>query len=283
MELGGRDFIMSKRSKRRKRKNKNNHFIISIISAFVLLGLILYGANTEVLENEFINRTNTDITLKETQEEVRTTTSAEFVTTNDLRVYFIDVGQADSILVMNGNESMLIDAGNNEDGEDVVSFIQEKGVEKLNYVIGTHPHEDHIGGLDDVINNIDVENVYMPKIETTTKTFEDVLDAISNKNLKVTAPTKGQTFNVGEAECEIMTDSILDKNNLNLSSIVIRLTFGNNSFLFMGDAETNNEETRDWPKTDVLKVGHHRFEYEYKCEFSKSSFTTICCYHGGKR
>lgn len=261
MELGGRDFIMSKR---RKRKNKNNHFIISIISAFVLLGLILYGANTEVLENEFINRTNTDITLKETQEEVQATTSSEFITTNDLRVYFIDVGQADSILVINGNESMLIDAGNNEDGEDVVSFIQEKGVEKLNYVIGTHPHEDHIGGLDDVINNIDVENVYMPKIETTTKTFEDVLDAISNKNLKVTAPTKGQTFNIGEAECEIMTESILDKNNLNLSSIVIRLTFGNNSFLFMGDAEIKNEETRDWPKTDVLKVGHHRFKYEYE-------------------
>ncbi len=97
----------------------------------------------------------------------------------------------------------------------------------------------------------------MPKIETTTKTFEDVLDAISNKNLKVTTPTKGQTFKVGEANCEIMTDSILDKENLNLSSIIIRLTFGNNSFLFMGDAEIKNEKQRDWPKTDVLKVGHH--------------------------
>lgn len=276
MELGGRDFIMSKR---RKRKNKNNQFIISIISAFVLLGLILYGTNTEILDNEFSNMTNANTTLEEKQID----TPVEFMANDNLRVYFIDVGQADSILVINGNESMLIDAGNNEDGEEVVSFIQEKGIEKLNYIIGTHPHEDHIGGLDDVINNIDVENVYMPKIETTTKTFEDVLDAISNKNLKVTAPTKGQTFNIGEAECEIMTDSILDKNNLNLSSIVIRLTFGNNSFLFMGDAETKNEEIRDWPKTDVLKVGHHRFKYKYKCEFPKSSFATICCYHGGKR
>lgn len=98
----------------------------------------------------------------------------------------------------------------------------------------------------------------MPKIETTTKTFEDVLNAISSKNLKITAPTKGQTFNIGEARCEVMTDSILDKENLNLSSIVIRLEFGNNSFLFMGDSETANEKTRAWPKTDVLKVGHHR-------------------------
>lgn len=129
---------------------------------------------------------------------------------------------------------------------------------------GTHPHEDHIGGLDDVINSFEIENVYMPKIETTTKTFEDVLDAISNKNLKVTAPSKGQTFSVGEADCEVMTDSILDKKNLNLSSIVIRLKFGNNSFLFMGDSEIKNETTRDWPKTDVLKVGHHRIQYKYK-------------------
>ena len=122
---------------------------------------------------------------------------------------------------------------------------------------GTHPHEDHIGGLDDVINNLEIENIYMPKIETTTKTFEDVLDAIHNKNLKVTAPTKGQTFKVGEANCEMMTDSILDKENLNLSSIILRLEFGNTSFLFMGDAESKNEKTRQWPKTDVLKVGHH--------------------------
>ena len=124
-------------------------------------------------------------------------------------------------------------------------------------LFGTHPHEDHIGGLDNVINEVEVENVYMPKIETTTKTFEDVINAISAKNLTVTAPTKGQTFNIGEAKCEVMTDSILDKDNLNLSSIIIRLEFGNNSFLFMGDGETENEKTREWPKTDVLKVGHH--------------------------
>ena len=152
---------------------------------------------------------------------------------------------------------MLIDAGNNDDGKDVVEFIKDKGITQIDYVIGTHPHEDHIGGLDNVINDFDIKNIYMPKMETTTKTFEDVLDSISNKNLKVTSPSKGEIFNIGDAKCEIMTDSILDKDNLNLSSIVIRLKFGNNSFLFMGDAEKENEKTRQWPKTDVLKVGHH--------------------------
>ena len=153
---------------------------------------------------------------------------------------------------------MLIDAGNNENGKDIVDFIKSKGITKINYLIGTHPHADHIGGLDDVINSdLEIANVYMPKIQTNTKTFEDVLDALKNKNLKVTAPSKGDTFKIGDANCEVMTDSILDKDNLNLSSIVIRLQFGENSFLFMGDAETENEKTINWPKTNLLKVGHH--------------------------
>lgn len=97
----------------------------------------------------------------------------------------------------------------------------------------------------------------MPKIETTTKTFEDVLDAIKAKGLKVSMPIKGETFGIGQAKCEIMTDSILEKENLNLSSIILRLEFGNNSFLFTGDAEVQNEKSRNWPKTDVLKIGHH--------------------------
>lgn len=241
-----------------KRKDKKVQIMVGIISVIILLGLILCGASTEIL-NQFSNIAGFNIIFEEKQEQTVTTTLVEFVAEDNLKVYFIDVGQADSILVMNKSQSMLIDAGNNEDGKEVVSFIQEKGIEKLDYVVGTHPHEDHIGGLDDVINNIKIENIYMPKIETTTKTFEEVLNAISNKNLKVTAPTKGQTFNIGEAQCEIMTESILDKENLNLSSIVIRLEFGNNSFLFMGDAETKNEKSTNWKKTDVLKVGHHRF------------------------
>lgn len=182
----------------------------------------------------------------------------ETIMAEELSVYFIDVGQADSILVINKDEAILIDAGNNEDGQDIVNFIKEKGITKLNYVIGTHPHEDHIGGLDDVVNSdIEIENIFMPKIQTNTKTFEDVLDAIGNKNLSITAPNKGDTFKIGNANCQVMTDSILNKNNLNLSSIVIRLEYGNNSFLFMGDSEEENEKTIAWPKTDVLKVGHH--------------------------
>ena len=176
---------------------------------------------------------------------------------DNLYVYYIDVGQADSILILNQNQSVLIDAGNNEDGDNVVEFIKSKGINKLDYVIGTHPHEDHIGGMDNVINNLDVDKIYLPKIQTNTKSYKDVLQAIQNKNKKISSFNKGDKFKIGNAEFEVMTDSILNKENLNLSSNIIRLNFNGTSFLFTGDAETENEKTINWPQTDILKVAHH--------------------------
>lgn len=239
---------------RKRRSKKNNKIVATGIGLAIILLLALLRINDDTITN-FINVSEVNTTAKNSD---TAKTTNEAIMEEELSVYFIDVGQADSILVTNKAEAMLIDAGNNEDGQDVVNFIKEKGITKLNYVIGTHPHEDHIGGLDDVINSdIEVENVFMPKIQTNTRTFENVLDAVENKNLSITAPIKGDTFKIGDANCQVMTDSILDKNNLNLSSIVIRLEYGNNSFLFMGDSEEENEKTITWPKTDVLKVGHH--------------------------
>lgn len=212
---------------------KKKNIITGIFSIIIFIVVVLFGVENKNSDN-----------IKNIPE-------------GELKVYFLDVGQADSILVINKDESMLIDAGNNDDGDYVVNFIKDKGIEKLNYVIGTHPHEDHIGGLDDVINNFDIENILMPKIETTTKTFEDVVDAINAKNLKIEIPQKGLKFEVGNAVCEIMTEPILDQDNLNLSSVVTKLNYGKNTFLFMGDAEVENEKTISWPKVDVLKVGHH--------------------------
>ena len=233
----------------RKRKNTKIQKLIATVIALIIVGIAgILGTNEDIV--------NTVSDMGE-QTNSQNEQQIEFVAQEDLSIDFIDVGQADSILVRNQDKVMLIDAGTNEAGETVVNYLKNLGITKIDYLIGTHPHEDHIGGLDDVINNFDIGQIYMPKIETTTKTFEDVLDAIENKNLTVTAPNKGDKIELGQAVGEFITEPILDKDNLNVSSLVLRLEFGNTSYLFMGDAEEENEETIHWPKTDVLKVGHH--------------------------
>ena len=232
----------------RRRKISTKRILSGIITVIILGIAGILGTN-----EEFINTiSNVDKQTNSQNEQ-----QIEFVAQEDLLIDFIDVEQADSILVRNQDKIMLIDAGTNEAGEMVVKYLQNLGITKIDYLVGTHPHEDHIGGLDNVINNFDIGQIYMPKIETTTKTFEDVLEAIENKNLTVTAPNKGDKIELGQAVGEFMTEPILDKDNLNVSSLVLRLEFGNTSYLFMGDAEEENEETIIWPKTDVLKVGHH--------------------------
>ena len=117
-----------------KSKNQKTQMIVGIVAALIILILILCGANTDVL-NQVSNIAGLNIVFEDKQKEEVTTPTKEFITEDNLKVYFIDVGQADSILVINQNETMLIDAGNNEDGEEVVKFIQEKGIQKLNYVV----------------------------------------------------------------------------------------------------------------------------------------------------
>lgn len=253
----------------KKMKNRNK-VILSLISIIVVLILLAIGVKEETIKDIFnINNVEEqNVIASDTQNELdETQTKKNFIAEDKLVVDYIDVGQADSILLRNKDKTMLIDAGTNEQGKNVVSFLKEEGISKIDYLIGTHPHEDHIGGLDDVINNFDIGKIYMPKRETTTKTFKDVLSAIKNKNLTITQPKKGEIIDLGQAKCEFMTEPIIDDDNINLSSLILRVEFGNNSFLFMGDAEKQNEKTITWPKTDVLKVGHHGSDTSSSKEF----------------
>lgn len=196
-------------------------------------------------------------------------------TTQPLRISYIDVGQADCTIIQHGTNAMIIDAGGNATAASLVTIIRKLGISNFDIVVGTHPHEDHIGGLDAVINNFNIGSIFMPKVSNTTKTFEDVLTAIQNKELKISTPVPGDTFNLGQnVLCTILAPNNSSYSDLNNFSIVIKLVYDNRSFLFTGDAEAESEKEIISKgldlKSNVLKVGHHGSTSSTSPEFLKT-------------
>lgn len=199
-------------------------------------------------------------------------TSVSTFSGDTLRVNYIDVGQGDSIFIQLPNkETMLIDAGEAYEADNVINYLNNLGIKKIDYVVGTHPHTDHIGGLEEVINTFDVEAIYMPKVSSNSKTFEDLLTIISNKGLKVkTAKSGVVVLDEDNLKLEFVAPNSDNYNNLNNYSAILKLTYLNNIFLFMGDAETLSEDeiTSD-VDADVIKVGHHGSDSSSSVEFVK--------------
>ncbi len=176
-----------------------------------------------------------------------------------LSVHFIDVGQADSILVLLPNgEDMLIDAGQNGDGDDVVAYLTKQGVTDIEYAVGTHPHADHIGGMDDVLKAIPTDILYMPAFSADTKTYKDVLAAAEEKNVPIQTAGAGITVYNSDGLSITMVAPVGDSSDPNDASAVLLVTYLNRTFLFTGDAEAKSEEEIQGDiAADVLKVGHH--------------------------
>ena len=183
------------------------------------------------------------------------------VSQGGLAVYFVDVGQGDGAVVVCDGKTLVIDGGPPESGVKMVDILQNTlHVSTVDVMIGTHPHADHIGGLPDVIGAFKVKKLYSPVDEFEAKPFEAMKRAADAKKLKITVPQAGQRFSLGSAKVEFLAPlGIYD--NVNDISLVVKITYGQTTFLFTGDAERPSEydmaDSDEKLSATVLKVGHH--------------------------
>ena len=196
----------------------------------------------------------------------------------NLTVHYLDVGQADSALIECNGEFLLIDGGNVEDGQMVVSYLDQQGVETLSALVCTHAHEDHVGGLPAVLAKFDVESVYAPVTEYSTKIYSNFVRYADEEGCGITIPSPGDSFTVGGAQVTVLgpVEEYDDPNN---TSLVLMVEYGSSSFLFTGDMEVLAEnailDIGADVRADVLKVGHHgsetssgyRFIYEVMADY----------------
>ena len=205
-----------------------------------------------------------------------------------LEVHYIDVGQGDATLIKCGSHAMLIDGGNNNKGTTVQLYLKKQGVESLDYVIGTHPDADHIGGLDVIVYKYNCEKVIMPDYEKDTRTYQELVDVIHDKNMKITYPVVGEQYALGEAKFTIIApNSNSYGGNANDYSVAILLEYGKNRFLFTGDAEEASEtemlSNGIELSADVYKVAHHGSRSASTQEFLNAvhpKYAVISCGEG---
>lgn len=210
------------------------------------------------------------------------------IPSGQLKVHFINVGQGDSILIeLHNGQTMLIDAGPDD---SVVSYLNQQGIKKINYLIATHPHADHVGGMAAVIKSFDIEKVYMPRVSHTSKTYENVLLAVKSKGLKITSAKAGRTIlNQDGLKVNFIAPCGSSYDNLNNYSAVVKIQHGNTSFLLTGDAESLSEQqmlsSGTNLKSDVLKVGHHGSSSSTTPSFLKAvspKYAVISCGAGNQ-
>lgn len=202
-----------------------------------------------------------------------------------MEVYFLDVGQGDSILVRSEGESMLIDAGTNEDEELVISYLKKLGVEHLDYVIATHPHIDHIGGMDAVMENFSVGICFMPQETYDSASYNDVMEIVQEKEILISYPDFQESYQIGSGQFVFITpDSDKQYEDVNDSSIGIRLTNGKHSFLLCGDISTSIEKqilnSGILIRSDVMKLNHHGSSDSNSWDFIKKvspSYVVVTC------
>lgn len=177
-----------------------------------------------------------------------------------LNIIYFNVGQADSTLITIDGYTMLIDTGSDSDGYYITEFLKAQNINKIDYLILTHLDEDHIGGTYKIIKELDINIIYMPNMDSNTKTYNDLVNTANQYNVEIDKSLTASddiNYNLGKATWKVLNINSDNVNNTNDSSIVVELSYNETKYLFMGDATTKVEKSKNWNTVDVLKVGHH--------------------------
>ena len=225
--------------------------LISLLTALVLVVLGVLFPELELFSDTPAETTAT------------VTTTAAPISGNGMTVHFIDVGQADCALLECDGQYMIVDGGNVEDGQLVVAYLKQMGIERLSAVVCSHAHEDHVGGLPAVLSVFQADAVYSPVDSYSTKVFRDFVSKTEAQDLSITVPSPGDQFRLGSATVTVL-GPVQEYDDPNDTSLVLKVSYGESDFLFTGDMETKAEndmldhwgEAFDWD-VEVLKVGHH--------------------------
>ncbi len=178
-----------------------------------------------------------------------------------LEVHCIDVGQGDSTLIVGESQVMLIDAAEREYSDEICQYLTQLGVKKIDFLVATHPHDDHIGGMADVMSQFSIGCLVLTDEVATTNAYENMIATAQEYQIPTLVPQVGDTIPFADAECTVLGPLSMDQNNGNNNSMIVKITYGENKFLFMGDAERQEErELADgWAdlSADFLRTGHH--------------------------
>lgn len=236
-------------------------FLILLLVIFSMTGC--YSSNSEdLLPNDkssassITSESEQDTSDDKPEEQVQ----SSLPDTSSFEVHYIDVGQADAALIICDGNYMLIDGGNPEDSNLIYTYLKKQNVEKLHSIVCSHAHDDHVGGLPAAVHNFEFENVYAPERENDIDAYNSFKSKIISKGKMITHPKPGESFKFGSSTVEFY-GPVYDTSDLNNTSIVLKIIYGETSFLFTGDAERKEEQDILSQNFDlyatVLKVGHH--------------------------
>lgn len=247
--------------------------IKGFFSVFIATLLLMGCNNNQESAVEEIYAKNPSWIVKETGVTEQKIEKSELVkqVEDDFQIHFIDVGQGDSTLIMCDGHAMLIDAGDNSKGTVIQKYLKKLDIDYLDIVVATHPDADHIGGMDVVLQKFDCGKLLLPDVVKDTKTYEDLVNVIENKNINTVHPYTGTGYGLGSAQVDVLSPYRDNYEDVNDFSIVLKISYGNTNFLFTGDATMEVEkemlENHLAVNADVIKIGHHGSRTSGSVEF----------------